>query len=64
MLFFFAGYEINFERIEGQPLKLGAIGWIISLVLAYALAGVLGRGTWSSPASTPDRRWRRRPSAR
>jgi Kef-type K+ transport system membrane component KefB len=44
MLFFFAGYEINFERIEGQPLKLGAIGWVISLVLAYALAGGLEAG--------------------
>ncbi len=44
MLFFFAGYEINFERIEGQPLKLGVIGWIISLVLAYALAGGLEAG--------------------
>jgi Kef-type K+ transport system membrane component KefB len=44
MLFFFAGYEINFERIEGQPLKLGALGWLISLVLAYALAGALEAG--------------------
>jgi Kef-type K+ transport system membrane component KefB len=44
MLFFFAGYEINFERIEGEPLKLGAIGWVISLLLAYALAGGLEAG--------------------
>ena len=44
MLFFFAGYEINFERIEGQPLRLGVIGWVISLVLAYALAGALEAG--------------------
>ena len=44
MLFFFAGYEINFERIEGQPLKLGVLGWLISLVLAYALAGALEAG--------------------
>ena len=41
MLFFFAGYEINFERIKGKPLKLGGAGWLISLGLAYALAGVL-----------------------
>jgi len=41
MLFFFAGYEINFERIKGQPLKLAGTGWLISLVLAYAMAGVL-----------------------
>src|SRR5215217_4294331 len=41
MLFFFAGYEINFERIKGKPLKLGSAGWLISLGLAYALAGLL-----------------------
>src|SRR3954465_6579313 len=27
MLFFFAGYEIDFERIRGRPLDLAAIGW-------------------------------------
>ena len=26
MLFFFAGYEIDFERIKGRPLELGALG--------------------------------------
>jgi Kef-type K+ transport system membrane component KefB len=41
MLFFFAGYEINFERIRGMPLKLAGVGWLVSLVLAYALAGLL-----------------------
>ena len=41
MLFFFAGYEIDFERIKGQPLKLAAIGWLISLALAYSLGGLL-----------------------
>lgn len=41
MLFFFAGYEIDFERIEGAPLKLGAIGWAISVALAYGIGGVL-----------------------
>jgi Kef-type K+ transport system membrane component KefB len=41
MLFFFAGYEINFERIRGRPLQLAGAGWLISLVLAYALAGAL-----------------------
>ena len=47
MLFFFAGYEIDFERIRGSPLKLAAIGWLMSLVLAYSLGGLLaltGRG--------------------
>ncbi|MGZ5342428.1 MAG: cation:proton antiporter [Solirubrobacterales bacterium] len=41
MLFFFAGYEIDFERIRGRPLNLGAIGWLLSLVLAYGIGGAL-----------------------
>jgi Kef-type K+ transport system membrane component KefB len=41
MLFFFAGYEIDFDRIRGMPLRLGVLGWVISLALAYALGGVL-----------------------
>ncbi|HEV7773861.1 MAG TPA: cation:proton antiporter [Conexibacter sp.] len=41
MLFFFAGYEIDFERIKGQPLRLAAFGWAISLVLAYTVGGLL-----------------------
>jgi Kef-type K+ transport system membrane component KefB len=41
MLFFFAGYEIDFNRIKGKPLRLGIIGWGISLALAYGLGGLL-----------------------
>ena len=41
MLFFFAGYEINFERIKGRPLVLGSVGWLLSLGIAYGLAGIL-----------------------
>ncbi len=41
MLFFFAGYEIDFERIRGHPLTLGALGWGVSLVLAYLVGGAL-----------------------
>jgi Kef-type K+ transport system membrane component KefB len=41
MLFFFAGYEIDFTRIKGEPLRLGAFGWLISLALAFAIGGVL-----------------------
>jgi Kef-type K+ transport system membrane component KefB len=44
MLFFFAGYEIDFERVRGQPLRLGLVGWAISLAMAYALAGALEAG--------------------
>jgi len=41
MLFFFAGYEIDFERIRGRPLSLAAIGWGLSLVLAFGIGGAL-----------------------
>jgi Kef-type K+ transport system membrane component KefB len=41
MLFFFAGYEIDFERIKGKPLKLGAWGWLLSVALAYGIGGAL-----------------------
>ncbi|HEX4308004.1 MAG TPA: cation:proton antiporter [Solirubrobacterales bacterium] len=41
MLFYFAGYEINFERIRGAPLRLGARGWGLSIAIAYAIGGVL-----------------------
>jgi len=44
MLFFFAGYEIDFERIRGRPLQLGAVGWLVSLGLAYGIAGLLFLG--------------------
>jgi Kef-type K+ transport system membrane component KefB len=41
MLFFFAGYEIDFERIKGRPLELAVTGWAISLALAYGIGGAL-----------------------
>jgi Kef-type K+ transport system membrane component KefB len=41
LLFFFAGYEIDMQRIMGLPLRLGLIGWLLSLALAYTIGGVL-----------------------
>ncbi len=41
LLFFFAGYEIDLQRIRGRPLRLGLLGWALSLVLAYTLGGLL-----------------------
>jgi Kef-type K+ transport system membrane component KefB len=41
MLFFFAGYEIDFERIRGRPLQLGAFGWALSVGLAFGIGGLL-----------------------
>ncbi len=43
MLFYFAGYEIDFERIRGRPLELGGLGWAMSVVLAFGIGGVLSR---------------------
>lgn len=40
-LFFFAGYEIRMEKIKGEPLKLAAKGWILSLALAYGIVWFL-----------------------
>jgi Kef-type K+ transport system membrane component KefB len=44
MLFFFAGYEIDVERIRGRPLDLGVLGWLFSLALAYGIGGLLAAG--------------------
>ena len=41
MLFFFAGYEIDLKRIAGAPLRLAALGWALSLAIAYTLGGIL-----------------------
>ena len=41
MLFYFAGYEIDFERIKGRPMALGGWGWLISVGLAYGIGGIL-----------------------
>jgi Kef-type K+ transport system membrane component KefB len=41
MLFFFAGYEIDVQRIMGRPLRLAVLGWAMSLALAYAIGGAL-----------------------
>ena len=41
MLFFFAGYEIDFERIRGRPLRLGLWGWGLSIVIAHVFGVVL-----------------------
>jgi Kef-type K+ transport system membrane component KefB len=40
-LFFFAGYEIDFPKIRGDPLRLALWGWALSLAIAYTFAGVL-----------------------
>ncbi len=41
LLFFFAGYEIDLQRIKGMPLELAIVGWAMSLAIGYALGGAL-----------------------
>ncbi|MGK5556744.1 cation:proton antiporter [Actinomadura kijaniata] len=41
MLMFMAGYEIEFGRIRGTPLRLALAGWGASLVLGLALGAVV-----------------------
>jgi Kef-type K+ transport system membrane component KefB len=41
MLFYFAGYEIDFQRIKGRPLELGAWAWLLSVGLAFGIGGAL-----------------------
>ncbi len=40
-LFFVAGMELDMERVRGRPLSLAGYGWLISLALGLAAAGLL-----------------------
>ena len=37
-LIFLAGYELNIERIRGQPVRLASLGWLISLAIGFLAA--------------------------
>src|SRR5690242_833110 len=39
-LFFMAGYELDVAAIRGRPIHLAAVGWVWSLIVALAVAGV------------------------
>ena len=38
---FMAGMELDWERIRGRPLSLAVKGWIFSLLLGFAIIGIL-----------------------
>jgi Kef-type K+ transport system membrane component KefB len=40
-LFFLAGYEIDFNRIKGKPLKLAITSWLVGLLGAFLIAIIL-----------------------
>jgi Kef-type K+ transport system membrane component KefB len=52
MLMFLAGYEIDFGRIRGRPLKLAVIGWLISLAAGLLIAA--GIVQWLHGSSSDD----------
>ncbi|MBS2550437.1 cation:proton antiporter [Catenulispora sp. NL8] len=41
MLFFMAGYEIDFDRLRGAPLNRALLGWAMSAVLGVSLGLLL-----------------------
>ncbi|MBM3660489.1 MAG: cation:proton antiporter [Actinobacteria bacterium] len=41
MLFFVAGFEIDFRRLRGQPAKRAVEGWVVSLVLGLTVGFIL-----------------------
>ena len=43
MLFFLAGFELDFAVLRGRPLLLGVLGWLLSLAIALAVAFGLQR---------------------
>ena len=64
MLFFFAGYEIDFERIKGRPLRLARSAGCSRSRSPTGSAGRSPPRGSCCHSSTPARRWRRRRSAR
>jgi Kef-type K+ transport system membrane component KefB len=44
-LIFLAGYELNVDRIRGRPVRLAALGWVISLAIGFVAAfGLVSSG--------------------
>ncbi len=40
-LIFLAGFELDLGRVRGTPLRLAVTGWVISVALGLAVAGVM-----------------------
>ena len=43
-LFFLAGYQVDFERVEGRPIACATAGWFLGLLLALSVAAAMGGG--------------------
>lgn len=48
LLMFLAGFEIDFDRIRGAPVKLAGAGWLASLVLGLACGFLVHGFTFAS----------------
>ncbi|MFJ7248655.1 cation:proton antiporter [Kitasatospora sp. NPDC098652] len=46
MLMFLAGYEIDFAKLRGGPLKRAGTAWLVSLVLALGIGALVNRDPW------------------
>ncbi len=44
MLFFLAGYEIDFRAVRGRPIILASLGWVLSFAVAVGALAVVGAG--------------------
>ncbi|MEU6860027.1 cation:proton antiporter [Glycomyces sp. NPDC046736] len=44
MLFFLAGYEIDFRSVRGKPIALASIGWLVSFAVAALALLLAGAG--------------------
>ena len=51
LLMFLAGYEIDFDRIRGAPVKLAGLGWL-SVVIFHSGARLAG-GIWMAIGRQP-----------
>nr|WP_223242705.1 cation:proton antiporter [Streptomyces sp. CBMA123] len=47
MLMFLAGYEIDFAKLRGGPLKRAGTAWLVSLVLALGIGALVDRDPWN-----------------
>ncbi|MER7668918.1 cation:proton antiporter [Kitasatospora sp. NPDC096128] len=46
ILMFLAGYEIDFAKLRGGPLKRAGTAWLVSLVLALGIGALVNRDPW------------------
>ncbi|MFB7910099.1 cation:proton antiporter [Kitasatospora sp. NPDC056076] len=46
ILMFLAGYEIDFAKLRGGPLKRAGTAWLVSLVLALGVGALVNRDPW------------------